>query len=279
MELRFLSRFDPRKPPYGEWTSIPFAEALQQIGGAEALVAWDRDVTAQQQLFVPSRTWALADVSGGRVWISQTAGRCPVPIDFSRAWQYTRPTPDAMIGRWSPMTILDQVVYDVGIPTRCLTPFHDNDILFVGELVKYSAADLLEMRNLGKTTLRGIQQALAKRGLALGMDVGSWTAPPTALTWAEPPSGSYDVTFDCEVFEFSRSCNWHAQQCRIIRPPDGMGYAYAYRYGNFVSNWNDVARWDALLRCLNTWRFRNVRVVEGGLEVPPSRSRRGALGF
>ena len=267
----FAHEFNPLKPRRGVvWTAVSLTEALQRIGGADALVAWDRDVT---QAPVLNRTWATVCESGGRVWLSKTA-RKPLPIDLQCVWSYSRPTDTAPIGGWSPTAYLkvlfDQVVFDVGVPTRARTPFSDNDILFVGELVRQSPDQLMAMYNLGKTTLHGIQQSLAKHGLTLSMGVGSWTPPPTSLAWPEPAPGPYDVTFDCEVFDYVRTCGWRRLQYRIIRPPDGVGYASAYRDRNYVSNWYDLAFWSGVLGYLNMQRLRNVRMVEGASSVASS---------
>jgi hypothetical protein len=256
--------FNPLKPRRGvAWTETSLVEALQRIGGEDALVAWDRDVT---QALVLNRTWATTCENGGRVWLSKTARR-PLPIvDAQRVWTYARPTEAAPIGYWSSTTYLnslfDQVVFDVGVPTRARSPFQDNKILFVGDLVRQSPARLLAMSNLGKTTLQGIQRSLAKHGLSLRMNVGSWVPSPTSLTWPEPAPGPYDVTFDCEVFNYVRPYGWHPIQYRIIRPPDSVNYASACRYDNYVSDWYTLASWAGLLSYLNIRPLRNVRVVE-----------------
>src|SRR5262249_44469931 len=161
--------------------------------------------------------------------------RKPLPIDLQWVWTYSRvsdtqSSDTSLIGCWSPTaylrTLFDQVVFDVGVPTRARTPFSDNDILFIGELVRLSAPQLLAMYNLGKTTLDGIQRSLVKHALSLEMDVGSWVPPLTPFAWPEPV-GPYDVTFDGEKFEYVRTCSWRPLQYRIIRPPHGEGYAYA----------------------------------------------------
>lgn len=264
----FAHDFNPLKPRRGvTWTEVSIVEALQRIGGADALVAWDRDVT---QSLVLNRTWATVCESGGRVWLSKVAHR-PLPIDVQHVWSYSRPMDTAPIGGWSPIAYLrdlfDQVVFDVGVPTRARTPFKDNGILFVGELVSQSADQLAGMYNLGKTTLHGIQRSLSKHGLSLSMDVGAWTPPSTSLTWSEPVLGPYDVTFDCELFYYARTCSWHPVQWRVIRPPpDGVGYAIAHRTRNYTSDWNHLASWSEVLMVLNRWRMRNVQVVE---DAPP----------
>jgi hypothetical protein len=261
MNVWFTRDFDPLKPRRGvTWTSVSLVDALRQISD-EALVAWDRDVT---QVPVPNKTWATVCESGGRVWLSKTL-RKPLPIDLQWVWTYARSSDTSLIGDWSPRaylnTLFDQVVFDVGVPTRARTPFRENDILFVGELVRLSAAQLIEMYNLGKTTLHGIQRSLAKHELELGMNIGPWVPPQTSLMWPEPTPGPYDVTFDCEVFDYVRTCRWRALQYRIIRPPDGQGYASAYRDRNYVSDWYDLASWTGMLSYLNMQRLRNVRVV------------------
>jgi len=261
MTVSFQRDFNPLKPRRGAaWTCVSLADALQKIGGGDALVAWDRDVTLAPVL---NRTWATVCDSGGRVWLSKIARR-PVPIDLHGVWDYSRPTDTAPIGSWSSTAYLnmlfDQVVFDIGVPTRARTPFKDNGILFVGELVKRSSAELLAMYNLGKVSFHGIQQALAKHGLELSMDVGAW-APPPSLTLTEPPPGSYDITLDCEVFDYVRTCDWRPLQYRLIRPPDGRGYAVAYRDRNYESNWLDHDSWESLLRILRLRRLRLVGVA------------------
>lgn len=270
MTVRFFQNFNLLKPRRGagaSWAPTDLAEALQQIGGSDALVAWDRDVTQPPVL---NRTWATTHAGGGRVWVSKTA-RSPVPVDLRCVWEYSRLTDTAPIGSWSSTSyltmLLNQVVFDVGVPTRARTPLWDNNILFVGELVKYAPDELLAMRNLGNVTFHGIQRSLAKHGLELSMDVGSWVPPPTSLTLPEPPPGPYDVTLDCEVFDFVRTCSWHPRQYRLVRfdepQPDLMQgdvfrYAFAYRERRFTRDWNACRTWDELLRYINFGRVRNV---------------------
>jgi hypothetical protein len=200
--------------------------------------------------------------------VSKTA-LSPVPIDLGRVWEYARPTAAAPIGGWSSTayltTLLNQVVFDIGVPTRAKAPLRDNDILFVGELVRRSSSELLTMRNLGKVTLHGIQRALAKHGLELSMDVGSWRPLPTSLTLPEPPPGPYDVVLDCEVFDTYRTCSWHARQYRLTRSNadeiHNYPYAYAYRERRYVSRWHEYNSWQELLNRINSARIRNVTNV------------------
>ena len=49
----------------------------------------------------------------------------------------------------------------------------------VGELVKYSEADLLKLRSFGKTSLREVKRKLEDLGLVLGKDPTRGTPPPT----------------------------------------------------------------------------------------------------
>lgn len=48
--------------------------------------------------------------------------------------------------------------------------------VYVGDIVQYSASALLDMPNLGRSTLAEIESALSQRGLCLGMKIADW--PP-----------------------------------------------------------------------------------------------------
>lgn len=76
---------------------------------------------------------------------------------------------------------LEMPVTTLELSVRAQNCLEGQEIKTVGELVKRTEADLLKVRNFGKTTLLEIKTKLREFGLALGMDTGvSAPAPQTA---------------------------------------------------------------------------------------------------
>jgi DNA-directed RNA polymerase subunit alpha len=58
-------------------------------------------------------------------------------------------------------------------PTRCL---RNDNIIYIGDLVQKTEAELLRMPNSGRKSLNEIKKVLAQMGFHLGMEVPGW--PP-----------------------------------------------------------------------------------------------------
>lgn len=61
-------------------------------------------------------------------------------------------------------------------PIRALNAFELEGLVYIGELVQKSEAELLRMGNLGRVTLEDVKSVLADLGLRLGMEIHGW--PP-----------------------------------------------------------------------------------------------------
>lgn len=72
--------------------------------------------------------------------------------------------------------ILLRSIEDLEITVKTSTILKSHDLLFIGDLIQRTEVDLLKLPNFGKLSLVEIKNALARRGLALGMRLDSW--PP-----------------------------------------------------------------------------------------------------
>lgn len=68
--------------------------------------------------------------------------------------------------------LLDQPVEALGLGTRAVGSLRANGIRSVEDLCEMTWTDLLEMRNLGRTTANEIVRALDRAGLRLGTNNG-----------------------------------------------------------------------------------------------------------
>ncbi|MGH7163484.1 MAG: DNA-directed RNA polymerase subunit alpha C-terminal domain-containing protein, partial [Planctomycetota bacterium] len=62
-------------------------------------------------------------------------------------------------------------ISDLDLSVRASNCLEAENVRTVGDLVRLSEADLLAMKNFGKTSLREVKQKLANHGLSLEMDV------------------------------------------------------------------------------------------------------------
>ena len=75
--------------------------------------------------------------------------------------------------------ILNQTIDNsMELSVRSANCLQNNNIRYVGELVRMSEINVLKIKNFGRKSLKEIKDALAERGLTIGMDVGNWQ-PPT----------------------------------------------------------------------------------------------------
>ncbi len=69
--------------------------------------------------------------------------------------------------------LMTQLV-DLNLSVRALNCLKAADILIVGDLVKYSKADLLKIRNFGRKSLSELEDVVDKMGLTFSMDVSKY---------------------------------------------------------------------------------------------------------
>ena len=74
---------------------------------------------------------------------------------------------------------LDLPVGVLGLDRKALRSLESAEVGYVGQLVVRRESQVLGIWNLGRNTLRQINEALAALGLHLGMDVGDWLPPVT----------------------------------------------------------------------------------------------------
>lgn len=77
---------------------------------------------------------------------------------------------------------LEQSIADLELSVRASNCLEAAKIVTVGDLVRMTEDDLLQLRSFGKTSLEEVTRKLAERGLSLGMDIGN------------PPSGADQLT-------------------------------------------------------------------------------------
>lgn len=69
--------------------------------------------------------------------------------------------------------LMTQLV-DLNLSVRALNCLKAADILIIGDLVKYSKADLLKIRNFGRKSLSELEEVVDKMGLTFSMDVSKY---------------------------------------------------------------------------------------------------------
>ena len=72
-----------------------------------------------------------------------------------------------------------QPVDELELTVRSANCLKSESILYIGDLVILSEAELLKAPNLGKKSLNEIKDILSSRGLSLGMHIPNW--PPQSL--------------------------------------------------------------------------------------------------
>jgi DNA-directed RNA polymerase subunit alpha len=65
-------------------------------------------------------------------------------------------------------------VDELELSVRTANCLQNADILYIGELVQRSEADLLKLKSFGKKSLKEIKEILADMGLVLGMSLPDW---------------------------------------------------------------------------------------------------------
>jgi hypothetical protein len=69
---------------------------------------------------------------------------------------------------------LDRRIDEIGLSNRAKHALMADGIVYVGELVERSEKDLLLIPNIGRTSIKNVNEALAKLGLHLGMQHPDW---------------------------------------------------------------------------------------------------------
>ena len=67
-------------------------------------------------------------------------------------------------------------ITELRLTVRSANRLRSNKILSIGDLVQKSETELLRLPNFGQRMLDEIKEALAQRGLHLGVQIASW--PP-----------------------------------------------------------------------------------------------------
>jgi DNA-directed RNA polymerase alpha subunit len=81
---------------------------------------------------------------------------------------------DALLNPANPAFLKKVDVLKLSVrPAKCLK---NNNIVYIGDLVQKTEAEMLRMRNFGRKSLKQIKKVLAQMGLRLGMKVPGW--PP-----------------------------------------------------------------------------------------------------
>ena len=73
---------------------------------------------------------------------------------------------------------IDKSIADLELSVRASNCLEAAKIVTVGDLVRLTEEDLLQLRSFGKTSLNEVKRKLSEVGLSLGMDI---TAPPAGL--------------------------------------------------------------------------------------------------
>lgn len=76
--------------------------------------------------------------------------------------------------------IWDQEIDELDLPVRatnCLKFAAEPAVLYIGQLVAMHPNALLKIVNIGHTTAKRIEVAMAQRGLKFGTDTGDWKPP------------------------------------------------------------------------------------------------------
>lgn len=76
----------------------------------------------------------------------------------------------------TPSRALSFKVDDIGFSTRTSRALASDDVVYVGDLVQRTEADILRMPNLGRKSLNEIKSALRALGLRLGLDPSDWSS-------------------------------------------------------------------------------------------------------
>jgi DNA-directed RNA polymerase subunit alpha len=75
------------------------------------------------------------------------------------------------------LEILSRSIDDLEFTVRATRCLKAANIYHIGDLVKYSEVELLEIPNLSRKSTNEIREVLLSRGLTLGMKVTGWSPP------------------------------------------------------------------------------------------------------
>ena len=70
-------------------------------------------------------------------------------------------------------------ISELGLTTRTRHLLEDENIVYVGDLVRKTEAEVLRIQGLGRKSLNDIKEQLVQRGIHLGMEVEEW--PPSNI--------------------------------------------------------------------------------------------------
>jgi RNA polymerase alpha subunit/pentapeptide repeat protein len=79
-------------------------------------------------------------------------------------------------------------IAELDMSIRALNTLRHGNILYIGDLVQQSEAELLRLPNMGRKAMNEIKEVLAQSGLHLAMEVPGW--PPEGIdAWAKKLEG------------------------------------------------------------------------------------------
>jgi DNA-directed RNA polymerase alpha subunit len=124
----------------------------------------------------PAREIAAEALLDRRLRLGEVARDLSPPAKAAVAQDITAPTTTL-----SPRTISAAAnavffmkVGDLGLSTRSSYCMQANGIVYIGDLVRKTEADLLRTPKFSRKSLKEVKQVLAQMGLHLGMDVLDW---------------------------------------------------------------------------------------------------------
>jgi len=83
---------------------------------------------------------------------------------------------------------LERSIATLDLSVRASNCLDAAKVATIGDLVRMTEADLLQIRSFGKTSLMEVRQKLAEIGLSLGMNTGSANASAADPARAEAPA-------------------------------------------------------------------------------------------
>src|SRR3546814_6204271 len=80
------------------------------------------------------------------------------------------------ISDWSSDVCSSDLVYELELSVRSANCLKNDNIIYIGDLVQKTEAEMLRTPNFGRKSLNEIKEVLSSMGLRLGMDIPGW--PP-----------------------------------------------------------------------------------------------------
>jgi DNA-directed RNA polymerase subunit alpha len=81
------------------------------------------------------------------------------------------------IENFAPDPIFSKLITDYDFSVRVLNCCTENNLVYIGDLVKETEKGLLELKNFGRKSLSELKKELEKASLHLGTDISGWSPP------------------------------------------------------------------------------------------------------